>query len=167
MFSGKTSELLRRVGSYKPRRVLAVKHVIDTRYATAQIVSHAGKACAAHRLSEPWAVIDLLASHTALVAIDEAHFFDTSLVEVVLHLKQQGVDVVLTCLHPDSWGRAFAVHDRLVEVADEFALLYAVCARCGMRAERTQRTAAILDGNLVGGPESFEPRCLACWHPPP
>jgi hypothetical protein len=24
-----------------------------------------------------------------------------------------------------------------------------------------------LGGDMVGGAESFEPRCAGCWHPPP
>ena len=42
MFSGKTTELLRRLAQHDRSSALAIKHVIDTRYSATQIVSHAG-----------------------------------------------------------------------------------------------------------------------------
>ena len=44
---------------------------------------------------------------------------------------------------------------------------WAVCAKCGREADRNQRVSPIVDGNIIGGPEAFEPRCEACWQPPP
>ena len=44
---------------------------------------------------------------------------------------------------------------------------YNRCGRCGREATYTQRLTPIIDGNIVGGPESYEPRCRQCWSPPP
>jgi thymidine kinase len=101
------------------------------------------------------------------VALDEAHFFNGGLDEIVADLKRRGIDVMLTSLDRDSWGRPFAVVEQLRRIADEQITLHAVCAKCGAQADRTQRLTPIIDGQMVGGPESYEPRCQNCWLPPP
>ena len=101
-----------------------------------------------------------------MAAIDEAHFFDASLAAVVAGLAQRGVDVVVTSLQPDSWGRPFTVAERLLAIADEPMVTTATCARCGALADRTQRLTPIVDGQMVVKPSNYEPRCRSCWRPP-
>lgn len=101
-----------------------------------------------------------------LVAIDEAHFFTMELCNVIQTLRAREVDVIVTALDRGSWGQRFPVVDRLLELADERVQMFAVCARCGGRAEWTQRLTPIIEGRLVGGPEAYEPRCANCWHAP-
>ena len=166
MFSGKTSELLRRLDGIKPQPYLVFKHVIDNRYDPDSVVSHGGKAIPAIRVASA----DELSSHVgdgvSLVAIDEGHFFDRSLVEIAKSLTRVGISVIITALDRDSWSRPFPVVDESRALADEEVRLYATCASCGARADRTQRTQPIVDGQMVGGPESYEPRCAKCWSPP-
>jgi len=106
-------------------------------------------------------------SATKLVAVDEAHFFDHGLVEVTRTLVAGGMDVVVTSLNIGSWGQPFAVTEQLRSLSDAEVSLTAACAVCGGPAVRTQRLTPIVDGELVGGPESYEPRCDKCWRPPP
>ncbi len=166
MFSGKTTELLRRIRRYPASRVLAVKHRIDARYSANEIVSHSGLAYPALALGHAGDIPQFLTGGTRIIAIDEAHFFDDELVDVTLRLANRGVHVVLTSLHPDSWGKPFPVGERLRAIADEPITLFAKCARCGAIADRTQRLTPITGDNMVGGPESSEPRCRDCWAPP-
>jgi thymidine kinase len=77
------------------------------------------------------------------------------------------MQVLLTALDRDSWGRVFPVVERLRAIAHLVREMTTFCARCGGLAERTQRLTPILDRSMVGGPESYEPRCLQCWKPPP
>jgi thymidine kinase len=101
------------------------------------------------------------------VAIDEGHFFDAELPEVCSELARRGLEVAVASLDLNSWGQSFAVIARLKQVADHCLVKTAVCVRCGRTATYTQRLTPIIDGNIVGGPESFEPRCRDCWSPPP
>jgi len=167
MFSGKTTALLRRLAACDPASALAVKPLVDQRYSANEIVSHDGQAMAAVAVASAGEILDWLTTESRFVAIDEAHFFDESLNDVLAVLRDLGLDVMLTSLDLDSWGRPFPAIECLRGAADETALLFATCARCGRRADHTQRMTPIVDGNLVGGPESYEPRCLACWRPPP
>lgn len=166
MFSGKTTELLRRLEEYPSGKALAFKHAIDTRYSASAIVSHGGKASPAFVVKNADEIERSVSGDIGMVAVDEAHFFDGSLADVVARLAGRGIDTVLTSLQPDSWGRPFPVVDRLLAIADEPILTTATCARCGGVADRTQRLTPIVDGNMVVEPSNYEPRCRKCWCPP-
>jgi len=166
MFSGKTTELLRRIAARPAGEVLAVKHEIDTRFAQGAIVSHAGKALPAVSVALAGEIIRLVAPRTTLIAIDEAHFFDAGLVDVASQLRDRRLDVAIASLEPDSWARAFPINERLRGVADECIICRAICARCGAVADRTQRLTAIVGGQMVVDPSNYEPRCVKCWRPP-
>ncbi len=167
MFSGKTTELLRRLAECPRGKALAFKHAIDTRYSASAIVSHAGKASPAIVVTDASAIERHVTDGIGLAAIDEAHFFDESLADVVARLAQRGMDVVLTALQPDSWGRLFPATQRLLEIADEPIVTTATCARCGASADHTQRLTPVIDGQMVVEPSNYEPRCRNCWRPPP
>ncbi len=167
MFSGKTTDLLRRLATSPPSSVLAFKHLIDRRYQVDAIVSHDGEKWSAVPIRSAVEIPDHIGPDTKIVAVDEGHFFDPALVDVARDLAAQGKDVIITTLDRDSWGRPFTVADRLTALADEPVLRSTVCARCGSTADRTQRLKPIIDGNMVGGPESYEARCRSCWVRPP
>jgi len=167
MFSGKTTALMRLLSQFSPRSVLAVKPEVDTRYSKTAIVSHGGLSMAARPLRSAGELDSVLVPSTCIVAIDEAHFFDESLCEVIEGLTDRGLDVAVTTLDCDSWGRPFPLAARLAACADRVFRPQTVCARCGHPAERTQRLTPIINGQLVGGPESYEPRCRVCWKAPP
>ena len=167
MFSGKTTELIRRLDGCPAESAAAFKHAIDTRYAADAIVSHGGKAYPAAAVTDPAEISPRVRDGVRMVAIDEAHFFCKALADVCGELSARGATVVVAMLDRNSWGRPFALARRLAALADETVSQRGVCARCGGVADRTQRLTPIVDGNLVGGPESYAPRCTACWFPPP
>ena len=166
MFSGKTSELFRALTHFEPQFIRVFKHVIDNRYDPDSVVSHGGKAIPAVRIASAEEIPALIGGDISCVAIDEGHFFDRSLVDVAESLTRRGVGVFVTALDRNSWSKPFVVVDELRLVADREVLLFATCASCGDRADRTQRTKPIVNGQMVGGPESYEPRCAPCWGPP-
>ena len=166
MFSGKTTELIARVEGYPPDRVLAVKHRIDTRFGRGAIISHAGKAFPAVEVSCAREILKRVSEEVAMVAIDEGHFFDAELPDVVERLCSRGVSVVVASLEPDSWAHPFAINELLRQVAAECLIKTTVCGRCGSTADRTQRLTPIVGGNMVVDPSHYEPRCRACWRPP-
>ena len=167
MFSGKTTELLRRLSELPPLSILVFKHMIDQRYWADAVMSHDGETWPAIRIASAEEIMDHLRPGIEVVAVDEAHFFDVNLVDVTRGLADRGISVITTSLDRDSWGRPFAVAERLCAIADESVVKYAVCSGCGVVADRTQRFTPIIDGNMVGGPESYEARCRKCWVPPP
>ncbi len=166
MFSGKTTELICRVEKYPADSVLAIKHAIDTRFERDAIISHGGRAIAATPVSSAKEMLNLVGAQTQVVAIDEGHFFDLELVGVIEALNDRGLNVMLTSLEPDSWGRPFPINEMLRKLAAECVLETAICARCGGVADRTQRLTPVVAGNMVVDPSQYEPRCRTCWRAP-
>lgn len=166
MFSGKTTELLRRVHAAGDEAAIVFKHSYDDRYSAREIATHDGRRWPAVtvRCADD---IRPRAGAARLVAIDEAHFFDAELPRVVRLLADGGSAVVLTTLDRDSWARPFPIVAALRRVADETLTRFGRCVVCGAPADRTQRLTPIIDGNLIGGPEAFDARCGKCWRPPP
>lgn len=167
MFSGKTTELLRRISDEPSDAVAVFKHEIDQRYAANAIVSHAGLAHPAVAVASAGELSSRCDAKAKLVAIDEAHFFGEDLAPAVQTLIERDVNVIVAALDRDSWGRPFRVVESLIKLAGDSLGKVAACARCGGIADHTQRLTPIIDGNMVGGAESFEPRCRRCWRPPP
>lgn len=167
MFSGKTTMLQAVLSNQPTGTALAVRHVSDDRYRTDAIVSHDGRAFPAQTISVG---ADLLRWESTpglrLLAIDEVHFLDDSLVDVIDRLARRGLSVMMAALDLDSWGRPFVEIERLARRATHHIQRYGLCARCGGVADHTQRLTPIQDGRMVGGSESYEPRCAVCWTPP-
>lgn len=167
MFSGKTTDLLRRLAELPAGSSMVFKHVIDRRYSNDAVVSHDGETWPAVAVATAGEITPRLSSGIKTVAVEEAHFFDAHIVDVVRELASRGMSVIVTSLDRDSWGRPFPIAQQLGALADEPIVKRAVCARCDAVGSRTQRLTPIIDGDMVGGPESYESRCETCWRPPP
>ena len=117
MFSGKTTELLRRVDELARngdrRTVRAFKHRIDRRYSQNAIVTHHGQALAATAISRANEIPVPANGRNTVVALDEAHFFDDALLDIVEALRKRGSTVIMTSLDRSSWGQPFPLVERL------------------------------------------------------
>ncbi len=167
MFAGKTEALIDRVGDLPDDAVRVFKHSLDKRYHTTRVVSHNHRSCNAHPVSDSADLLVHDAATVRVVAIDEGHFFDETFPDVCVALRDRGLDVIVTTLDLDSWGRPFPIIAQLRKQADSVTVKTTPCARCNGKATRTQRLVPFVGGNLVGGAEAFEPRCESCWTPPP
>jgi thymidine kinase len=174
MFSGKTEELIRRVrrALYARRSVQVFKHAIDTRSGRTEIRSHNGVPHEAIAVSTSEELLEKVEETTDVVAIEEAQFFDESIVEACRSLADAGYEVAATGLDMDFRGTPFGPMPRLLAEADEVVKLRAICARCGRDASRSQR---LINGRpapvsaptiLVGAEESYEARCRHCHEVP-
>ncbi len=167
MFAGKTERLIDHVHARHAKRVQVFKHAVDDRYHPTRVVSHNGRSCEASPILRASKSLKTLRGDTDLVAIDEGHFFGDNLPDVCAAILRRGADVVVAALDNDSWGCPFPMIDALRNLADVVSVKTSVCAKCSRPATRTQRLTPITDNRFVGGAESFEPRCVQCWTPPP
>ncbi len=167
MFSGKTTELIRRIEALEPSTaIVTLKPAIDNRYSPTHIVTHDRQTATAQTVENARAILDRVAGAGAeVVAIDEIHFFDDAIIEVCQELARRGMRVICTGLGLDMWGDVFPHVEKLSRIA-ETTVLTTECKACGRPANRTHRTVPLVDHNLVGGPEEFEPRCEKCFTPP-
>jgi thymidine kinase len=173
MFAGKTEELLRRVERARIARKNAVlfKPKLDTRYASDRVVTHNGQSLPCYILPTsispstfPQCVPQGLLENVDVVAFDEAQFFGQEFPALCETLVRMGKRVIVAGLDLDFRGEPFGPMPALLALADEVLKLTAVCTICGNPATRSQR---LINGKpategplvLVGGLESYEPRC--------
>ncbi len=167
MFSGKTEELIRRVRRARIARMPAqvFKPAVDTRYVVEKVTSHNGQDFEAEPCETPAALLAALNPDTTVVGVDEAQFFDGSLVEIAEQLAGRGIRVILAGLDMDFRGEPFGPMPALMSCAEDVTKLHAICVVCGDEASHTQR---LVNGEparyddpiiLVGASESYEPRC--------
>jgi thymidine kinase len=168
MFSGKSTELLRRLrlAQIARKRTAAFKHASDDRYSADEIATHAEQRSWAMAVSTPLEVLESWhARAAAVIGIDEAQFFSEEIVEVAERLAERGKRVIVAGLNQDSFGRPFGPMPALMARADELFLSRAVCMLCGGDATKTYRKpGAELAQVLIGTEHEYEARCRACWH---
>lgn len=165
MFSGKTEELIRRLNRARYARlsVAVFKPSVDVRYATSAVVTHGDERFPCVPVGSPGEILRHVAG-ISVVGIDEAQFFDRSLVEVANHLADEGRRVVIAGLDQDYRGEPFEPMPELMAVAEYVDKTLAVCMVCGAPANRSQRLVARDARVLLGAAESYEARCRAHWH---
>lgn len=167
MFSGKTEELIRRIrrAQIAHQKVQVFKPAIDNRYHEMYVTSHNGQDHAAQTIQRAEEILIACESDTTVVAIDEAQFLDSDVIEVVEILAAKGMRVILSGLDLDFRGKPFGPMPDLLCIAEEVQKLHAICMECGEDASRTQRLVngepAYYDDPIimVGASESYEARC--------
>ena len=108
MFSGKTEELIRRLkrAKFAHQRVEIFKPRIDVRYSEEEVVSHDANAIRSTPVESPQNIL-LMTADVDVVGIDEAQFFDESIVDVCRRLANNGVRVIVAGLDMDYTGKPF------------------------------------------------------------
>jgi thymidine kinase len=165
MFSGKSEELIRRVrrAQIARQRVQLFKPRVDDRYAEDEIVSHSDMKMPSQTVATAREILERLDDRTEVVAVDEAQFFDGSLVGVVEGLANRGLRVIVAGLDQDYTGRPFDPMPQLLAVAEYVDKMLAICMRCGAPANRSQRLVESRDVVVVGGAKQYEARCRRCF----
>lgn len=132
MFSGKTEELIRRLNRaiIARQKVEIFKPVVDKRYHPDHVVSHNDNSIRSTAVDFPGDIL-LLAGECDVVGIDEAQFFDESIVEVVNTLANNGKRVILAGLDMDFEGRPFGPMPQLLAIAEFVTKVHAICAQTG------------------------------------
>ena len=167
MFCGKTEELIRRTrrAVIAKQTVQVFKPIIDHRYGLQHVTSHDGQNFEAQPVARAGDIPALLAPNTTVIAIDEAQFFDSALVEIADDLAARGLRVICAGLDLDFRGEPFGPMPLLLARAEEVTKLHAICVVCGEQASRTQR---LVNGRparyddpiiLIGAKEVYEARC--------
>lgn len=166
MFSGKTEELIRRLrrAQYARMSVVVFKPRIDDRYAEDSVGSHSGQRMRSVQIDRADQIRDLVGD-AQVVGVDEAQFFDNTLVDVVEDLANEGRRVVVAGLDMDYRGRPFEPIPHLLAVSEYIQKNLAICVVCGNPADRSQRIVNRGSRVLVGEKDAYEARCRKHWDP--
>lgn len=165
MFSGKTEELIRRLrrAQFAGLKVEIFKPSLDNRYSELRVVSHDEKSIVSTPVANA-ASIQLLAGDVDVVGIDEAQFFDDSVIDVCNSLADNGVRVIVAGLDMDFMGKPFGPIPKLLSVAEYITKVHAICMRCGNLAQHSFRKSAEEQVVLLGEKDKYEPLCRTCFN---
>lgn len=164
MFSGKTEELIRRLKRAKIARlkVEIFKPAIDTRYSTAEVVSHDENSILSTPVESSGNIM-LLTGDVDVIGIDEAQFFDAGLIDVSITLANMGIRVIIAGLDMDFKGKPFGPIPGLMAVADHITKVHAICMQCGDVAQFSHRLSQTDKLVLLGEKNEYEPLCRSCF----
>lgn len=165
MFSGKTEELIRRLrrAQFAGLRVEIFKPSLDNRYSETRVVSHDDKSIISTPVDNPSAIL-LLAGEVDVVGIDEAQFFDSSIVDVCNKLADDGIRILIAGLDMDFMGKPFGPMPALLSIAEYVTKVHAICMRCGNLAQYSFRKSEEAQVVLLGEKDLYEPLCRNCYN---
>lgn len=165
MFSGKTEELIRRLrrSQYAGLKVEIFKPSLDNRYSKTRVVSHDDRSIVSTPVDNASAIL-LFAGGVDVVGIDEAQFFDSSIVDVCNQLADNGIRIVVAGLDMDFQGKPFGPMPALLAIAEYVTKVHAICMRCGNLAQYSFRKSEEAQVVLLGEKNLYEPLCRSCYN---
>lgn len=167
MFSGKTTELMRRLRRYgwAGKRCRLIKYARDTRYSSEKASTHDRQEAEAISLAEldpsndaafPLAAFDVF-------GIDEGQFFP-NISFVAEKLANAGKIVVVAALNGTYQRKTFGDVHNLLPIAERLDMLNAVCMTCKRRdaafSKRIDQSSDTLED--IGGAEKYVAVCRRC-----
>ena len=167
MFSGKTEELIRRLrrAQIAKQKVKIFKPKIDLRYSQESIVSHNDQSLPSILIDD----IDEILKYSddaQVIGIDEAQFFNESILRICNLLASKGKRVIVAGLDQDYTGKPFEPMPQLLAIAEYITKQHAICVVCGNPADKTQRKIAESERVIVGAADIYEARCRKCHYIP-
>lgn len=165
MFSGKTEELIRRLrrAQFANQKIAIFKPSIDKRYSEVEVVSHDFHKIKSTPIKSPSDMLQV-PEDVEVVGIDEAQFFDESIVEVCQTLANRGVRVIVAGLDTDYLGKPFGPMPNLMAVAEDVQKVHAICVKCGNLANHSHRLSKSRDLVVLGEKDIYEPLCRECYN---
>ena len=164
MFSGKTTELLRRVRRYmiQNEQCLLLKST-EERYKDSlrRIVSHDQHYLEAHPCDKLYDKFQEACS-AGVIGIDEGQFFE-DIVPFSEELANRGKIVIIASLDSDFRREPFGKITELIAKAEDITKLTSICFLCKQDAAFSARITPEQDVVLIGGSEKYRPVCRACY----
>ena len=163
MFSGKTSELIRRLKRYKSigKRIVVINSSKDTRSSEDVLKTHDGVVFPCLKVPHiSHCIIHEEFCQAEIVAIDEAQFFTNlkEFVEMCLFLDKS---VIIAGLDGDYRQRKFGEIVDCIPIASSVTKLSALCMSCldGTPGPFTKRIVQSEELELVGGADMYTAVC--------
>ncbi|KAG8155889.1 hypothetical protein JTE90_004216, partial [Oedothorax gibbosus] len=130
MFSGKTTELIRRLRRYMLAKhdCLIVKYASDAKHEIDHITTHDSQ-CQAALLATTLHDLKSLASIYSVIAIDEGHFFP-DIVSFAEEMAQRDKVILIAALDGTSERKPFGHVLQLMPLAENVIKLTAICMHC-------------------------------------
>ena len=158
MFSGKTEELIKRLKKVELNglKYIVFRPKLDSRNPENKIISHAKSEISASIVSSAEEILKLSKEYS-VIGIDEAQFFDRSIVEVCNALANKGVRIIVAGLDMDYQGNPFGPMPHLMACAEEVTKVHAICVETGNPAGYSFRKDESNDLVLIGEKKEYSP----------
>jgi thymidine kinase len=165
MFSGKTEELIRRLkrAQFARQKVEIFKPISDNRYAESDVVSHDSRTISSTAVENAQNIL-LLGDGMDVIGIDEAQFFDESIVSVCNQLANSGVRVIVAGLDMDYSGQPFGPMPALMATAEYVTKVHAICVHTGNPAHYSRRIVPGDKQVMIGEKSEYEPVSRAVFN---
>jgi len=164
MFSGKSTELLRRIRRYTiaKRSCIVLKYHNDTRYEVEKVSTHDKIVWNAVPCAVLEKVKDIALQHD-VIGIDEGQFFP-DVVSFCEQMANMGKVVIVAALDGTFQRKPFGSILDLVPIAEDVTKLTAVCVLCQGEASFTKRLGDETEIELIGGEDKYIAVCRTCYH---
>ena len=163
MFGSKTTRMLAAIDrlQWQKRKYAAFKPKIDNRYGSKRISTHNGGSIEAFEVATGEELLEIYNERNGydIVAVDEA-FMIKGVGGALVNLFKLGNTVIVSSLQLSSWGEPFEEMKEMMPWATRIEVCPAVCPVTGRDAYYSYCTKGPQDEILVGGAESYEPRCF-------
>ena len=164
MFSGKTEELIRRLvrSQIAKQKVAIFKPSADNRYEENYLVSHNQRKIKSIQVQNTDMILGYR-DKADVFGIDEAQFFDISIVAVCRSLANEGRRVVVAGLEKDFKAQSFGSMPGLLVEAEYITKVNAICMHCGDPANFSHRISSEEKQVVVGELNKYEALCRSCY----
>ena len=165
MFSGKTEELIHRLvrSQIAKQRVAIFKPYTDNRFSEDYIVSHNQRKIKSMQVENTNIILDYC-NKADVFGIDEAQFFDDSIISVCRNLANKGKRVVIAGLEKDYLANSFGPMPKLLVDAEYITKVNAICMKCGNPANFSHRISSEKKQVVLGETNKYEARCRRCFN---
>ncbi|XP_065191590.1 thymidine kinase, cytosolic-like [Sycon ciliatum] len=169
MFSGKTTELIRRIRRFEvaQHKALLIKYDQDNRYDNECVATHDRHLASNTKTTKSSTLLPLMkqAIKFNVVGIDEGQFFP-DIVEFCETLARHGKTVIVAALDGTFQRQAFGDVLNLIPLAESVVKLKAVCMHCCQDASFTRRLGQETEVEVIGGADKYVAVCRKCFHLP-
>ncbi|XP_071797765.1 thymidine kinase, cytosolic-like [Asterias amurensis] len=166
MFSGKTTELIRRIKRYEIANYscLLIKYAKDDRYDKDGVATHDRQVTKAVATEMLYSLADMTEKHD-VIGIDEGQFFPDC-VEFAEDMADRGKIVIVAALDGTFQRKGFGSILNLVPLAENVIKLNAVCMHCYQEASYTKRMGIETAVEIIGGADKYMAVCRECFKKP-
>jgi len=168
MFSGKTTELIRRLKRYQiaNHKCLIVKYAKDDRYDREGIATHDKQTLPATSVLKMADLKTSALNSYSVIGIDEGQFFP-DVVPFAEQMADKGKIIIVAALDGDFQRKGFGDILNLVPIAESIVKLNAVCMMCFQEASFTKRKGSETALEVIGGQDKYLAACRACYNKSP
>jgi len=166
MFSGKTSELIRRINRYVliDKKCIVIKSNKDNRDLDNQnIYTHDKVNIPAYNVDNLNNISQIIIDNYDVFGIDEGQFFVDIKTFVKLLLNNNKI-IIISALDATYSMEPFYNICNLIPLAEKVKKLSAICIDCGNNAYFSKRIINNSNIELIGGKEVYKPVCRPCFH---